>query len=478
MTSTGVAGLVAVAALAATIAGGCGRGSHDRVGGRVPPEPIVLTLAPGESGPAVRAWSDAVRRLSGGSVRIAVRSRGAAATVAAVRRDDVDLAAVPARAFDRLGVRAFRGLLAPLVVDSLPLQAKLLRGRVARRALAGVRSLGVVGIAVLPGALEHVLTDGKPLLRASDFRSEVFGVRPSAVTTATFRALGATARPLKPGGDSFPFDGVEQSLSEIVAHRYGFLTPGRTVALNAPLWPRVSALVMNARAYRRLRPEQRAALSRAGSDAVGPAIAGLVREEARAAAVLCRPPHDDAGLFQLIWLTPSGRRSLRHAVQPVLRRIEHDPASRSAVVAADAVRPTLRKPTPLVCRGRAARPFRPASLVPLRAQDALERTSPREWSGARLMLRGDVLFRDRPIRRVVSLRAHVAGGLIRAWAFITVAPDRTGGHRWDGPGLVFDATPRLRRYRGASVRLTGTTPRGRERRLHARLTTDAPTGLR
>ena len=101
--------------------------------------------------------------------------------MAAVRRHNVDVAVVPARALDRLGVPTFRGLVAPLVVDSYALQAKLLHSGAARRALAGVRSLGVVGIAVLPGALERVMTDGKPLLRASDFRSEtsVSGRRPS-----------------------------------------------------------------------------------------------------------------------------------------------------------------------------------------------------------------------------------------------------------------------------------------------------------
>ena len=78
----------------------------------------------------------------------------------------------------------------------------------------------------------------------------------------------------------------------------------------------------------------------------------------------------------------------------------------------------------------------------------------------------------------MSVRAHLAGGLIRAWAHITVSPGAAGGHLWDGPGVVFETTPRLHRYLGASVRFTGTTPHGRERRLRARLTTDAPTGLR
>ena len=478
MTSTGVAGLVAAASLAAVVSGGCARGAHDRVGDRVPPEPTVLTLAAGEAGPAARAWSAALSQISGGALRTAAPPTGAAATVGAVRRGEVDIAAVPARTLHDLGISSFDGLVAPLVVDSYALEAKLLRGPVAGRVLAGVKLRGVVGVAVLPGALEHVVADGKPLFSASDYRWGRFGVVPSEVTSATFRALGATARPLAPGGDSLPFDGVEQSLPEIVAHRYAFLTPGRAVALNAPLWPRVSVLVMNADAYRKLSPSRRALLSRAGVEAIAPAIDGLVREETGAIAVLCRPPHDDVKLFQLIWLTPSGRRSLRRAVRPVVRRLERDPAVRATVDAADALRPTVPRPTGVVCRGRVPRPFRAVTRPRVRVVAILHRTGRREWSSSRLTLRGDVLFRDRAERRVMSLHVPVPGGELRAWADVTVAPDGAGGHSWDGPGVVFKTPPRLRGYLGASVRFTGSTPGRHPDRIRARVSTDAPTGLR
>ena len=230
-------------------------------------------------------------------------------------------------------------------------------------------------------------------------------------------------RPLRPGGDENRFlDGVEQSLPEIVAHRYAFVTPGRTVALNATLWPRVSAVIMKALHVPQTHLRQRSALSRPAT-AIEPATAQLVRAEAGAIAVLCRPPHDDPNLFQLIWLTPSGQRSLRRAVRPVYdvssATLRHVPRSR---------RPTLRdpprKPSPLICRGRAARPFRPTNPEPLQTEGALNRTGPREWSSARMTLRGDALLRDRPVRRVMSVRAHLAGGLIALGPTSRLRPTR------------------------------------------------------
>ena len=277
------------------------------------------------------------------AVRSALRrgARGDAGRRPAGRRRPRGL---PARALDRLGEPTFRGLLAPLVVDSYALQATLLarrrratraRGRAVARHGRHRRAPGRPrarddGRQATPARLGLPVGDlRRPALSCHDLDVPLAGRR---------RATAAT------GGDENRFDGVEQSLPEIVAHRYAFVTPGRTVALNATLWPRVSVVVMNAAAYRRLSSEQRSALSRAGSVAIGPATAELVREEAEAIAVLCRPPHDDANLFQLIWLTPSGRRSLQRAVRPVLRRIGRDPASRAAIAAADAARPRLPSP--------------------------------------------------------------------------------------------------------------------------------------
>src|SRR4051794_21358915 len=276
MPPTAADGLVVAAALAAVVGGGCAQSGHDRVGGRIAPEPVVLTLAAGEDRVAADAWARAVGRRSRGTLRIAIKGPGAA------RRDGTDLVLVGVADLHRQGLTAADGLVAPMVLDSYRLQAAVLRSPAARRALAGLSERRRAGVALLPGPLQRVMTDGKPVLAASDFRGETLSVRPSAVGAATFRALGASTRAAPPASALDLLDGVEQSLPGIVSRGYAFVTPGRTVTLNAVLWPRVTAVLTDAGAYRRLSAGQRGVLARAGVDAAGAAARRLARADAEA----------------------------------------------------------------------------------------------------------------------------------------------------------------------------------------------------
>src|SRR4051812_36696697 len=124
MLRTHHARLVTAASCCAALWLGCASASHDRVGGIVAPVPVVLTLAVHGARDDVRDWAAAVGRLSHGSLRVELRAatddpRG---NVADVRAGRADLAAVPARAFDAMGVTAFDGLLAPFALDSYGLE--------------------------------------------------------------------------------------------------------------------------------------------------------------------------------------------------------------------------------------------------------------------------------------------------------------------------------------------------------------------
>src|SRR6266545_7870625 len=103
--------LIAAAALLAPAAAGCGGGSSDRVGGTRPPQTVVLTIASHEGGADVLEWIEAVERLSHGSLRIEVKDGWRRnqvdyekASIADVRLGKVDLASIPARSYDTLGV--------------------------------------------------------------------------------------------------------------------------------------------------------------------------------------------------------------------------------------------------------------------------------------------------------------------------------------------------------------------------------------
>src|SRR4051794_8008395 len=132
------------------LAPGCG-GPVNKATGTPEVKPAVLTLANWEGAEEdVGDWTRAVGRLSHGSVRIAARGewrrdepRSERATLDDVRAGRVDLAHIPARAWDTLGVPTFRAMQAPMLVDSLAWEERILRSDAGARMLASLRTAGV-----------------------------------------------------------------------------------------------------------------------------------------------------------------------------------------------------------------------------------------------------------------------------------------------------------------------------------------------
>ena len=126
----------------------------------------------------------ASQRLAGAGTRVTVRTGYRSqdgdpegATIADVRSGKVPFALIYARAFDDLGVDAFAPMLAPLAIDSLATQQRVIAAGIADRALPALGKLGVVGVAVVPGTLRHPLGLTRPLLRPADFDGAYIGVR-------------------------------------------------------------------------------------------------------------------------------------------------------------------------------------------------------------------------------------------------------------------------------------------------------------
>src|SRR4029453_1985725 len=90
---------------------------------------------------------------------------------------------------------AFQALLAPMLVDSYDLQAKVFEEGIPEEMLAGVSDLGVSGGAVLPGPMGKVLGFPKPFRAPHDFRGTVVGMQSSALSQQSLEALGATTKP-------------------------------------------------------------------------------------------------------------------------------------------------------------------------------------------------------------------------------------------------------------------------------------------
>jgi TRAP-type C4-dicarboxylate transport system substrate-binding protein len=327
-------------AAAAALQAGCG-GSSDKAGGRSAPKPVVLTLAvPLGDSEEVDGFAGEVNRLSGGAVRIAVKTRWRWGQIGFenglirdVQAGKADLGVVGSRAWDSVGVTSFRALGAPLLIDSYALQERVLSSRLIPRMLSGLSPLGLVGLGVLPGPLRYPLGIAHPLLAPSDYDRLRVGVQQSRLASETFRALGATPVWFAAGSPSSisTFGGIEQGVSGVLSGKLEEI--GRYLTANVVLWPRPLVVFASPHALSKLTAAERAVLAEAVSDDIAPETRLAVEGERSATAGLCRS-------HGLRFLTATGAElaAMRRAVLPVYTALERSPQTRAAIAAIEAMR--------------------------------------------------------------------------------------------------------------------------------------------
>ena len=322
------------AALAALTLGltGCAAQAGSRAGGAAGSDVRVLSLAqPNDGIPTeVAAWIDVVMRLSKGTIRIDVKQawrRGESEAETGIIRDvaggKVDLAWVGARAFDRVGVTSFQPLLAPMLVDSQALQARVFTEGIAARMLPGVDTADLTGLGVLPGPMRKVLGVQKPFLTPAAFAGQVVGLQDGDVAARTLAALGAKAKNLPSGAKLEGVNAYEQQLASIRGNHYEL--SARYVGANVNLWPRPMVLFAGRKALRRLSAVQREALRGAGDAALPAAIGAARAEDQDAVPGLCQ------GGMTFAPATEDGLRALQAAVQPVYEQIRAGRGNREAL---------------------------------------------------------------------------------------------------------------------------------------------------
>ena len=195
-------------ALAATAAA-CGAPAAGRSG--APDTPTVLSLTNNDGGgnlrvaPAVAYFIDRVAEVSDNRLRVDWQP-GEWATdgreVAAVADGDADLGWVTTRAFDLLGIDAFRPLHAPFLVDSYALQAAVVASSEAGAALAAVRPLGIEPLALLADELMFPASVDRPLDDVASWRGARVWLLESHAYAAAVEALGAEPlNTFESGGD-------------------------------------------------------------------------------------------------------------------------------------------------------------------------------------------------------------------------------------------------------------------------------------
>ena len=488
--------VIATAALMGVVGSGCFSGSKDRAGGDIGPRTAVLTLASHDTGADVREWAEAVRRLSRGSLRIVIKSDWRRNeidpekdAIADVRAGKVGLASIPVRAYDTFGVRSFEGLLAPFLIDSYALEAKVLASHLPAQALSGVKPLGVRGIALLPGPLQHVVSVSDAMLAPSDYQAQPIGIRRSELAASTFRALGTTSIDLQPDADVLRLGGVEGDLATLVARRVDTATADETLPSNVSFWPDVMSIVMNDKAFAALTPTQQEALEHAGRAALGPSMQRVERDEHTALSLMCRDAAQP-GHLAFLSATHSQRAALRAAVGPVYRRLRQRAATRRLIASVEAIKKHVTRPRAPDCPAgllHRLRLLRPARTLQLSGN--LTAASRTRWEGtvtSKPLGRGRLTFEVRSgfgfhtrfARRATRFEARFPGGTLRGCMGMAVTRATHGDYRWiGGPGAIETASRTLHHYAGLSLTFAGLTRDGDLRHLRGRLVSDAPTGL-
>jgi TRAP-type transport system periplasmic protein len=331
MRRLGSTGAVALAAALVVITPACSGGT--KAGGKRGKRTIVLTMASqisgGQPDQLVRL-ADEVAKRSGGTIRIAFKSNWRAGdphqevdTIRDVTAGKVDLAWVGARAWDWVGVKTFDPLVAPLLIDSYPLEQAVFARGLPRRMLRGVGRAGVVPIGVLPGPMRKLLGVRRAFLQPADFRDQRIGVQ-GIVAGETVRALGAHASQRFAQEELTGLDAVESQMSAIIGNQYD--TTARYLSANLNLWPRPLVIFASPRVFRSLSREQRDALREGAAATVSEALAASKKEDAGAVRALCA-----RGKLALVDLTQVQLEALQGAIEPVYRQLERDASTRRAI---------------------------------------------------------------------------------------------------------------------------------------------------
>lgn len=236
------------------------------------PPPLVLSI--GTNDPEGRPASDQVAEFarqvqsaSQGAVRIEPRYRvGGEGTpgwdqivARQVMEGELDLAMVPARAWDTEGVTSLRALQAPLLVTTDDhLDAVVRDDELSGELLGGLADVGVTGLALVPEGIRHLLSldgTGSVVARLAD-GGEVRAPR-SETTWAFFEELGAIPSDREPGAGIVAAES-EIALAETVGTVHG-------VVGNLPLFPKANALVVNTDVLDGLSEQQQAWLREAAA---------------------------------------------------------------------------------------------------------------------------------------------------------------------------------------------------------------------
>jgi tripartite ATP-independent transporter DctP family solute receptor len=273
---------------------------------------------------AVRWLGETLERETRGRLRIRMYHAGQLGR----ESDTLDMARYGAIDFTRVYTGALnnafpltRALCMPFAFDSVAHQRHVHDGPIGADVLRGFEARGVIGLALYDSGARCFYNTRRPLHAPADLVGLKLRVPPSDIFIALIRMLGGNPTPL-PYGQVFSalethlIDGAENNLRSFHASRH-FETArywSQTAHSYAP-----DALLISKRTFDALRPSDRALLSDAARESVKIMRGLWDTSEAESRRAL-----ETAG----VKMNTVDANAFRHAAEPLVRELLHDPALR------------------------------------------------------------------------------------------------------------------------------------------------------
>ena len=239
--------------------------------------------------------------------------------IAAVKDGEYPLGLAASRSWENGGVTTFQPLQTPFLIDNDALAVAVATSDAATQLLEGLGASGITGLTLWPEDMRHpfsVVAD-KPLLSPDDFDGAVIRAAILGISEAMMKALGSTTTLADSGyqGAESGFLNASNSLS------------GRPIATgNVTFYPKYQVLFANGEAFASLSEAQQTILREAAAAARDNYLAERP-SDSMAGVTWC-----DQG-YAIVLASDTQLAALVDAVQPVVDRIEADPANAEVVAA-------------------------------------------------------------------------------------------------------------------------------------------------
>ena len=375
--STRIAGLrpavlVCVASVVAVGLAGC-TASGSKAGPDRPATVLHLATTEVRGAPHtedVERFATRVEELTNGAVRVEIdyeivpwTPTSERTVTRMVQQGEVDLALIPTRVFDTMGISGFKALQTPLLIDTAELAGAVAASDVATTMLTGLGDHGLVGLGLIFEGLRRPMALNGAVDQASDFEGLLVRVPASNVSDRVFEALGAVPdhgedHLVATNGEPYPLVETELELADTE------FAPGSTVTSRLVLFPKYGALLADPDALDALSDDQVDALREAAEHTVA-AAAQTTADEEVLAATYCEVAGD------VVEAPAAGLRSIEQRLTTVVDELREDPATTEAIDAITVLKDSTSPPAftaPPACSppsGDAARiPSTPAAPTP------------------------------------------------------------------------------------------------------------------